>query len=92
MLISTDTIWLGLLGNPLGHSLSPLMHNAALKYLGINALYLPFTVPGERIGDAVRAIPALNLRGVNVTIPFKEAVIPFWTNFLRRPRPAGPSM
>lgn len=77
MLISTDTIWLGLLGNPLGHSLSPLMHNATLKYLGINALYLPFTVPGERIGDAVRAIPALNLRGVNVTIPFKEAVIPF---------------
>ena len=77
MLISTDTIWLGLLGNPVGHSLSPLMHNAALQHLGINAIYLPFTVPGERIGDAVRAIPALNLRGVNVTIPFKEAVIPF---------------
>jgi shikimate dehydrogenase len=53
------------------------MHNQAIERLGINYVYLPFEVLPERLGDAIAALRALNLRGINVTIPFKETVIPY---------------
>lgn len=62
-----------LFGNPVGHSLSPLMHNAAFSRAGLNACYVPFCV--ENLNIAVRAIRALNIRGVSVTIPFKVDVM-----------------
>ncbi|MGR6836448.1 shikimate dehydrogenase [Syntrophomonas erecta] len=77
LLINTQTALLGLLGKPLHHSLSPLMHNAVFEYMGINAIYLPLEIEPANIGRAVEAIRSLKLRGVNVTIPYKEAVIPF---------------
>lgn len=53
------------------------MQNAAFERLGLNWCYLPFLVVKEQVGAAVEAVRALNLVGINVTMPFKEAVIPF---------------
>lgn len=66
----------GIFGYPVGHSLSPAMHNAAFKSLGLDYCYLPFPVRPEHLHEAVKAIRALSLRGVNVTVPHKEKVIP----------------
>ena len=76
-MLNTDTAYLVLFGNPLSHSLSPLMHNAVFTKLGVNALYLPLPVDARQLGMAIPGLQALGFRGVNVTIPFKEAVIPF---------------
>jgi shikimate dehydrogenase len=70
-------ILLGLFGNPVGHSLSPLMQNSAISMLGLPYVYLPFKIDPAQLKDAVAAIRALGMGGANVTIPFKEAVIPF---------------
>ncbi|HRW12350.1 MAG TPA: shikimate dehydrogenase [Syntrophomonas sp.] len=70
-------ILLGLLGNPVEHSLSPLMQNSAIRWLGLPYVYLPFCIEPEHLPAAVAAIRALSMGGVNVTIPFKEAVIPY---------------
>ena len=65
----------GLLGYPLGHSLSPLMHNAALRALKINAEYKLFALPPQKLGDFLRDSLQSNIRGLNVTIPYKEKVL-----------------
>ncbi|OGW78257.1 MAG: shikimate dehydrogenase, partial [Nitrospirae bacterium RIFOXYB2_FULL_43_5] len=75
--ISGKTKVLGLLGWPVEHSLSPAMHNAAFKHLGLDCCYLTFPVKPEFLRDAVKAVRALNLAGINVTVPHKEKVIPF---------------
>lgn len=62
-------------GNPVGHSLSPIMHNAAFKRMKIDAHYVPFCV--KSVEDAVRGIRGLDIRGVSVTIPFKTTVMPY---------------
>jgi len=67
----------GLIGWPVSHSFSPAMHNAALAVLGLNWVYVPLPVPPDRVGDAVRGLPALGFQGVNVTVPHKQAVMPF---------------
>ncbi|GER93911.1 shikimate dehydrogenase [hot springs metagenome] len=77
MNISGKTRVTGLFGYPVEHSLSPLMHNAAFKYLGLDYCYVTFLVSPDLLGDAVKAIKALNLSGVNVTVPHKENVINF---------------
>ncbi|OGP85776.1 MAG: shikimate dehydrogenase [Deltaproteobacteria bacterium RBG_16_54_11] len=64
-----------LFGNPVSHSLSPLMHNAAYKKMGIDASYRTFCV--EELEEAIERIKKLPLRGVSVTIPFKTAVMPY---------------
>jgi len=66
----------GLFGYPVEHSLSPAMHNAAFRSLGLDYCYVPFPVRPEQLHDAVKAIRALNFSGVNVTVPHKETVIP----------------
>jgi len=63
-----------LFGNPVRQSLSPHMHNRALRILGVDGHYIPVLV--NDLAGAVAAIRALNIRGVSVTIPFKEAVMP----------------
>lgn len=68
---------LGIMGYPIGHTLSPLMHNTAIKYLGLDYTYLPFEVKKEDIALAVGGIKGLGIKGINVTIPHKEAVIPY---------------
>ena len=67
----------GLFGDPVGHSLSPFFQNEAFRILGINAVYFPFHVKAEDLAGAVAAIRHLQMGGVNLTIPHKEAVIPF---------------
>ena len=66
----------GVMGDPVAHSVSPAMHNAAFRELGLDYAYLPFNVGAADLGRAVDGIRALNLVGVNVTIPHKVAVIP----------------
>lgn len=66
----------GLFGDPVEHSISPAMHNAAFKKMGLDYIYLPFRVSEKNLAGAVKAIRSLNLRGVNVTIPHKATVIP----------------
>lgn len=67
----------GVIGDPIGHTLSPLMHNAAFEELGLDYLYVPFRVKPEELQAAINGMRALNIRGLNVTIPHKVAVIPF---------------
>jgi shikimate dehydrogenase len=75
--ITGETAVVGLIGWPVGHSVSPAMHNAAFARLELNWVYVPFPVPPERLGQAVAGLFALGVRGVNVTIPHKEAIRPF---------------
>jgi shikimate dehydrogenase len=67
----------GLFGYPVEHTLSPAMHNAAFKALDLNYCYVPFLVHPDYLEDAVKAIKALNIRGVNITVPHKERVMKF---------------
>lgn len=80
MKITGRTKITGLYGYPVEHTLSPLMHNAAFEHLGLDYCYLPFSVHPDSLKTAVGAIRALNLAGVNVTIPHKESVIPYLDN------------
>lgn len=75
MKITGKTRITGLFGYPVEHTLSPLMHNAAFEHLGLDYCYLPFRVATDDLGQAVDAIRALNLAGVNVTVPHKESVM-----------------
>lgn len=75
--ITGKTRIVGLFGHPVSHTLSPLMHNAAFAALNLPYAYLPFAVEPARLADGVQAIRALDLRGVNVTIPHKEQVMHF---------------
>lgn len=77
MKLSGRTKITGLFGYPVEHTLSPAMHNAAFEALGLDYCYVAFPVHPDYLGEAVKAIRALNLCGVNVTIPYKEKVIPF---------------
>ncbi len=65
----------GIFGYPIGHSLSPLMHNTAFTHYGLDAVYLPFAVPPAHLEMALKSIVALRMGGVNVTIPHKQAVM-----------------
>lgn len=63
-------------GSPVGHSRSPAMHNAALSELGLDWVYVPFEVRPDRLAEAMRAIKALGILGVNLTVPLKELAVP----------------
>lgn len=76
-MIDGQTQIFGVLGDPVSHSLSPAMHNRAFTELGINAVYLPFHVKSRDLEKAVAGIRAMNMTGVNVTVPHKEAVMAF---------------
>ncbi|MBA7712931.1 Shikimate dehydrogenase (NADP(+)) [subsurface metagenome] len=75
--ISGKTVVCGVIGDPIEHTMSPVMHNAAFKKLGIDYLYVPFRVRKKELGRAVEGMRALNIRGLNVTIPHKVEVISF---------------
>ena len=89
--LSAKTTLVGLIGWPVGHSVSPAMHNAAFAALGLDWRYVPLPVdpalPGA-VGDAVRGMRAMGLRGINITVPHKQAVLPF----LDRIAPAAQAM
>jgi shikimate dehydrogenase len=71
-----ETTLVGVMGWPIAHSLSPVMHNAAFEALGMNWRYVPLPVQPGQVGAAVEGLKALGFRGCNVTVPHKEAVIP----------------
>jgi shikimate dehydrogenase len=73
--LNGSTRLVGVIGNPVSHSLSPAMQNAAFAALGLDWAYVPLPVDAERVGDAVRGLVALGFAGANVTIPHKAAVL-----------------
>jgi len=77
MPISGKTRIVGLFGYPVEHTLSPYMQNAAFSHCGADYCYVPFSVHPDHLKNAVEAIRSLSLCGVNLTIPHKEACIPF---------------
>lgn len=74
--INGKTQLIGLIGWPVSHSFSPAMHNAAAQALGLNWTYVPLPVAPENVASAVAGLAALGFRGVNVTVPHKQAVMP----------------
>jgi shikimate dehydrogenase len=75
-MISGETRVLALIGHPVGHSLSPAMHNAAFVADGLDFVYVCLDVDPEQLPAAVSGLEALKLRGFNVTMPHKRAMIP----------------
>jgi len=67
----------GIIGDPVAHSLSPVMHNAAFEKLGMDAVYLAFRVSKGELEDAIRGAKSLGISGLNVTIPLKEKALSF---------------
>ncbi len=76
-MISGTTSVFGIFGHPVEHTFSPGMHNAAFAKIKQDACYVPFSVAPADLERAVRAIVPLGIRGLNVTIPHKETIIPF---------------
>jgi shikimate dehydrogenase len=74
-LVDGSTGLFGIIGNPVRHSLSPVMHNAAFASLGMNRIYVPMAAADP--AQAVQGLRALGFQGVSVTVPHKETVIPF---------------
>lgn len=74
-IVDVNTKLVGLLGNPLGHSFSPDMHNRAFRTLGLNFFYLPIEVTPENLEDVARGISRMNFAGYNVTIPHKIRIM-----------------
>lgn len=70
----------GLIGNPVEHTLSPVIHNTLSMVLGENLAYVPFHVENGKLEDAIKGAFALNLLGLNVTVPYKSDVIPYLTD------------
>lgn len=68
---------LGIIGYPIGHSISPIFQQAALDHLGIDATYEKWEVTPEGVGDFVNGLRAPDSLGINITVPHKQAVIPF---------------
>lgn len=74
--LTGTTLTYGILGDPVAHSLSPLMQNAAMAAAGLDTIYVPFHVTAAALPQAVAGLRALGIRGVNVTIPHKERILP----------------
>ena len=75
MTIDGKTRTCGLIGNPVEHTLSPIIHNTLAQRLEHNLVYVPFRVEEGRVAEAVKGAYALNLLGMNVTVPYKSEVI-----------------
>ena len=77
--IGAETTVYGVIADPVGHSLSPQIHNADFGALGIDAVYVPFRVPFDALGQFMEDVPRLGIKGLSVTIPHKEAIAKFLT-------------
>ncbi len=75
--INPQTRVFGVLGDPIGHSLSPQIHNAAFRAEGFDAVYLPFRAPRDHLNSTLKAFRQIDIEGYSVTIPHKQAVLPF---------------
>lgn len=70
-----NTKIIGIIGHPIRHSYSPLMHNISFELSGLNFIYLPFDVPASSLKDALKGMVALGIKGFNVTLPLKEKIL-----------------
>jgi shikimate dehydrogenase len=77
MHITGSTRLTGLFGYPVSHTISPQMHNAGFRHLGLDVIYLPFSVHPKNLGDAIKSLSALGFIGINVTIPHKQTVMKY---------------
>ncbi len=75
-IITGKTKLLGVIGYPVEHSLSPVMHNAALAQLGADYVYLPFAIKPQDLQTALQGFAAVGVLGFNATIPHKQAILP----------------
>ena len=75
--ISGSTKICGIIGDPVEHSFSPAMHNAAFTALGLDYVYIPYRVSKNNLSAAIMSVRALNLIGINVTVPHKQAVLEY---------------
>ncbi|WP_338750265.1 shikimate dehydrogenase [Bacillus sp. FJAT-52991] len=66
----------GVIGDPIAHSMSPVMHNSAFAALGVDGYYHPFHIKPDDLADAIKGMKAIGVEGFNVTIPHKTAIIP----------------
>ena len=73
-MINGDTSLVGLLGNPVRHSLSPVMQNAAIESMGLNWRYLALPCTSENLDEVLKGLRAVDCQGLNVTIPHKQAI------------------
>jgi shikimate dehydrogenase len=73
-MISSKTSFIALIGNPVSHSLSPIMQNAAFKYLGLDLIYIAIPCKNEDLELVLNSLKKINCKGLNITIPHKEKV------------------
>ena len=73
-MITSKTSFLALIGNPVSHSLSPIMQNAAIQYLGLDLIYMAIPCENEDLEIVINSLKKMNCKGLNVTIPFKQKV------------------
>jgi len=73
-MISSKTSFIALIGNPVSHSLSPIMQNAALQYLGLDLIYIAIPCKNEDLELVLNSFKKINCKGLNITIPHKEKV------------------
>lgn len=76
-----QTLCYGIFGYPIKHSLSPVFQSYTFRKKGINALYLPFEVKPQELGIAIKGARALNIQGLNITIPHKEDILKYVNHF-----------
>ena len=75
--ITGKTKLVGVIGNPLSHSISPQLHNTISKNLGIDAVYIPFLVEKGKLKEAIDGLKAINVLGFNITIPYKNDALKY---------------
>ena len=73
-MITSNTSFLALIGNPVRHSLSPIIQNAAIKYLGLDMIYISIPCKNEDFNEVINSLKKMNCKGLNITIPYKEKV------------------
>ena len=73
-MITSKTSFIALIGNPVGHSLSPIMQNAAFRYLGLDLIYIAIPCSNKDLELVLSSLKKINCKGINITIPYKEKV------------------
>ena len=73
-MISSKTSFIALIGNPVSHSLSPIMQHAALQYLGLDLIYIAIPCKDDDLELVLNSLKKINCKGLNITIPHKEKV------------------
>ena len=73
-MITSKTSFIALIGNPISHSLSPIMQNAAFQHLGLDLIYIAIPCKDVDLESVLNSLKKINCKGLNITIPYKEKV------------------